>query len=389
MANAIIGTVSFAARFCRRTGSDSRKTVLIVANDPMGDTLIRIPFYFTLRKELPRERYRIVAILTPPMAPALKELACFDEIIEEPHLHTTHAFFWIFRRHQFLCSSLRWASKNKVHAFVACLRLRSLGCDYLVSLSQPDRAVAYTSDMNAGLFPASARYQKRVCDRKYTALLPSSSKNHQLDDLKKMTTCLLGRDVPLVRISQSELMPMLDFAHARKQLPTEYTVLVPGAGKANRCWPADRFIDLAKRIGGRFAVVGSREEFPLGEKIACAIGPSVVNLCGKTSVSGLGGVLANARVVIANETGTATYATILRVPTVCILGGGDYGAFFPNPYYENAASVTCKPECFCKEWHCDKPQIANESAAPCITAIGVDAVYEATAALMTRMKKGS
>ena len=157
----------------------------------------------------------------------------------------------------------------------------------------------------------------------------------------------------------------------------DYIVLVPGAGAKCRQWSVDSFVELADRIGGEFVVVGSKGERELGSRIADMAKARVVNLCGKTTIAQLGGILLNAKFVVTNETGTATYAAVLGVPTICILGGGDFGAFFPNPYCENTVSVFHGDGCYYCGWKCKKANLDILETAPCINSISVDDVMDA------------
>ena len=48
--------------------SKGKKHVLVVANDLLGDALVRMPFYVALRRAFPSETHHIAVMLTPPIA---------------------------------------------------------------------------------------------------------------------------------------------------------------------------------------------------------------------------------------------------------------------------------------------------------------------------------
>ena len=101
-----------------------------------------------------------------------------------------------------------------------------------------------------------------------------------------------------------------DRAEAARALGEEdgrpLVVLHPGAGDPRRRWPAERFAaagrELARR-GARLAVIGAAAERPVAGRTLDLLGGGALDLCGKLSLGGLAGVLAQARLVLANDSG--------------------------------------------------------------------------------------
>lgn len=345
-----------------------KKHVLVVANDLLGDALVRMPFYVALRRAFPTETHHIAVMLTPPIAKFLSRLPFFDEIIVSRHLCCVHPIRWLFLKDGFVDTSLRWALSHKVDIYLNPFRFRSLGHDYILRLTRPSVSIAYETLYQSRIFPATAAYQKRKFDRCYTHLLPIIPNSTQVDEMRKMLSLAIGDgDVELCPVLLGDLRAVLDL-RVGDALAKPYVVLVPGAGAYCRRWPVERFAEVADRLGGNIVVVGTKDEAALGDAI-----PGAVNLCGKTSLPELGGVLAGASLVIANETGTATYAAVVGVRTLCIVGGGDFNAFFPSAFYKNTRSVFHPDCCFSCGWTCSKADLGS-SIAPCIDTIGVDEV---------------
>lgn len=102
-------------------------------------------------------------------------------------------------------------------------------------------------------------------------------------------------------------------------------VLVPGAGRPDKQWPAARFRELAGRIGERnvVAVWGPNEE-SLAREIGCEIAPP-------TDLRELAYLLLHARAVVAADTGPLHLADALKTPVVALFGptearrNGPYG----------------------------------------------------------------
>lgn len=127
-------------------------------------------------------------------------------------------------------------------------------------------------------------------------------------------------------------------------------VLNPGATNSRaKQWPTERFAAtgdaLAERFGARVAIVGSAGERETAERVAALMrDPSqAAMLAGRTSISELIGVLANATVLISNDTGPAHIGAALAVPTVTIFGPTEQ--FATNPLGPRAATVSNPVDC--------------------------------------------
>jgi heptosyltransferase-2 len=111
--------------------------------------------------------------------------------------------------------------------------------------------------------------------------------------------------------------------------PGNYIVFMPGSAARGRLkrWGAAHYAALAKILwrGGveRIVLVGSRDDSDECEAIAGLTGKGVVNLCNQTEVLELAALCADARCVIANDTGTAHLAAAAAAPTVVICGPTD------------------------------------------------------------------
>ena len=107
-----------------------------------------------------------------------------------------------------------------------------------------------------------------------------------------------------------------------------FLVLNPGAayGSAKR-WHEDRFAKtaglLAKELRLQIALIGSEAERPIAEQIAAQIPGRSIVLNGKTSLETLIGVLAEASLMITNDSGPMHIAAALGIPTVAVFGSTD------------------------------------------------------------------
>ena len=104
-------------------------------------------------------------------------------------------------------------------------------------------------------------------------------------------------------------------------------VIHPGATDPRRHWPTERFAAVAAELAGRgvrVAVVGDPSEVAVAEAVVEQAGsPFVESLAGRLDLSGLSGVLAEADVVLANDSGPRHLAQALGAPTVGIFVFGN------------------------------------------------------------------
>lgn len=168
-------------------------------------------------------------------------------------------------------------------------------------------------------------------------------------------------------------------ARARVDATRPLAVLAPGAayGHAKR-WLPERYADVAARLvrerGMTVALTGADGDRDAGRAIESWLGthapverPAVVNLIGAPGgVRGLIGLLALARLVIANDSGAAHVAAALRVPTVTIFGPTDERVSAPiGPGVALSHDVFCRP-CMLRDCPIDHR---------CMKRITADTVY--------------
>lgn len=93
-------------------------------------------------------------------------------------------------------------------------------------------------------------------------------------------------------------------------------VLLPGAGKSGKIWPADRFAEVAREFGDRVLAVWGPGEEQLARAIGCRVAPP-------TSLRELASMLRDAAVVVGGDTGPLHLAAALGTPVVGLFGPTD------------------------------------------------------------------
>jgi heptosyltransferase-2 len=156
--------------------------------------------------------------------------------------------------------------------------------------------------------------------------------------------------------------------------PGAWVGLNPGAsfGTAKR-WHPVRFAAVADRLAARHdlrpVVLGSAAERPVAEALAAAMRAPVLNLCGRTSLGELMGVLSHLRLLLTNDSGPMHLAAALGTPLVAVFGSTDWRE--TAPFTDRAAvvrrTVYCSP---CKLRECPIDH-------RCMTRVGIDEVAAA------------
>jgi ADP-heptose:LPS heptosyltransferase len=101
-------------------------------------------------------------------------------------------------------------------------------------------------------------------------------------------------------------------------------VLHPGAAFGSKRWPVERFAALARVLAGRgerVVITGTAGEHDLATALAsqAGLGPDAV-LAGRTTLGELAALVADARLVVTNDTGTAHLSYAYRTPSVVLFG---------------------------------------------------------------------
>ncbi|WP_229681007.1 glycosyltransferase family 9 protein [Alteromonas lipolytica] len=138
-----------------------------------------------------------------------------------------------------------------------------------------------------------------------------------------------------------------------KQRHQRYAVICPAASKAERNWTPQGYAAAAKHLAGlglRVLLCGGPGPLDreIGDQIVANQAPVTEDLIGKTSLKELAGVLAQAEIVIAPDTGPAHMATAVGTPVV-----GLYAHSNPRrtgPYNNLTDVVSVYDECVAAQY---------------------------------------
>ncbi len=158
---------------------------------------------------------------------------------------------------------------------------------------------------------------------------------------------------------------------------TRCVVIAPGAayGRAKQ-WPVERFGELCRLLAGAGLVtvaVGAKGDVSACQDVARVA--SVVNLCGRTDLATLAGVMASATAVVSNDSGAMHLAAAVGARVVAVFGPTDDQKTSPLPASARApaatiiaTSVWCRP-CMLRECPIDHRCMTRITAAQVFAAV--------------------
>lgn len=161
-----------------------------------------------------------------------------------------------------------------------------------------------------------------------------------------------------------------------------FVVLAPGAAWATKCWPAERFRELAKRLaheGMYVRVIGDASVRNVASGLA-----GVENLAGETTMTQAAAVIGAASILVANDSAPVHLASLQQVPVVAIFGPTapefGFGPFGSNTMIIQRDDLACRP---CSDHGTMKCPLTTHD---CMNGITVDDVFSAVQTILQRSR---
>ncbi len=138
----------------------------------------------------------------------------------------------------------------------------------------------------------------------------------------------------------------------------QFALLFPGCNRHGwlKRWPRAAYAQLARRLVElgltRCVLIGGPDEQDDCREIAQLAGDCVLNLCGQTQILDIPPLAAHARLLIANDTGTAHLASASSTPMVVLCGPTDPRRV--KPLGQNVSALQAELPCInCYRKHCE------------------------------------
>lgn len=298
--------------------------VLVVKLSSLGDLFHALPAVHEVKRTLGGS----IDWLTQPEYRAL--VGCFtdvDQVVEFPRRHLIRSF----------------------PSFIKALR--ETRYDYVL-----DFQGLLKSGISARLARAEQRigpsYAREGAPLFYSALAgPPNRHRHAVEE---------ALDIPrFMGITPSTPVFPVQFPVQERSGPRPHIGLLPCSRWETKNWPPEHFSKLAamlhQKVGGTLFLIGGPEDVETGARIEREAGVPMQNLCGRTSIVEMGGMLQGMDLMITVDSGPMHVAAALNVPVLALFGATDpnkTGPYGPGHIALQRGGLDCQP---CHSRWCLRP----------------------------------
>jgi heptosyltransferase-2 len=347
------------------------QAVLVRSPNWVGDAVMSLPFFASLRAALPDAS--IICLCRPLLTSLYETVPAIDRVLSLDESKGRSGF-----------GSVRLnAARLRAEQFGLAFSLpASFGSALMLWLARIPRRVGYAAEARALLLTDTLPYGR------------NGRRPHRAEGYLALLSLALP-DAPISRdlvfepgdtASQQVDAIWLDSSSARQEL---IIAMAPGAAQPNKMWATKRFSQLAGRwidqVNGRVVFVGAQQDRERAEQVAAVMrAESVTNLAGAGDLPFAAEIIRRADVFVGNDSGLVHLAAAVGTPTVVISGPGDPSEVSPF----SPVAVTVKRPLFCSPcykntcWRKDKP-------LECLTDIEVDEVWQRVRELISPIQSSA
>ncbi len=307
---------------------DRIKKILIIKPSALGDIVHSLPFLAAVKKQFPAARVDWVVA---------RGLHTFLEG------HPLINRLWVIEKDQ-------WKQPGNLRQTVRQILqlkrdLRAAQYDVSIDLSGLLRSglISWMSDADMKLgFKESDEGSPFF----YTHKIHGSMQIHAIDrylEIARFMGCQVD-EIEYPFAPYDPCPPILD------ELPGQYVVMSPSAGKPANRWSAEKFGRLASQLPFPAVVIAGKAEVEIADQVVAASNGNAISIAGRTGLKDLMAVIENARFFICNDTGPMHIAAALNIPVFAIFGPanpvrtGPYGSIHTVIQHP----VDCAP-CYAKQ----------------------------------------
>ena len=347
--------------------------VLIIRQDAIGDFILWLNTAKEYREIYPPNKYKIILIGNASWSVLADKFPYWDQV------------FPIYSKKFKSLTGYRWGLLRKIKTMGATIAIHPTysrefyNGDTIIRASNALKKIGSAGDMSNRNW-----LKKIISDFWYTELIPASAK--KMTELERNSEFFQGFSKKTHQFSYP-MIPTKKLTSTKEWEKFNYYVLFPGVSSILRQWPMENFAEIATRIYNESGLIGFLDGGPKEKLFAESIQgltDAPLEWIG-TKLSELPVLLKHSQFVISSETSAVHIAAAVKTNVICILGGAYYGRFLPYPelpekqiYLE---TVSYSMPCYDCNGECIYPMKKNE-AAPCITNISVDAVWEKVKSLI-------
>jgi len=289
--------------------SENFRNILITKPSSLGDIVLALPALRALRMSFPEAK--ISWLIRPEFAGLIENHPYLDEIITFDRKVLGKAWFnpGAFGALMSLIRKLRRSKFDVIFDFQGLFRTASL---------------AWLSGCKKCFGMANAREFATIF---YTQKIPQNIEDiHMVDFYLKIIQAAGASDfgVDFVFPHNPDAEDSVGRLLASHGVKKNYAVLISGSAHQDKCWPPERFAQLADKISSQYnlsiVATGSASESGIVEKLQEKTNVPIANLTGQTSLSELVALLKLAKLAVSNDTGPGHIAAAVGIPLVLMFG---------------------------------------------------------------------
>ena len=331
------------------------RTLLVVSSTAIGDTLLSTPAIAALRKRYPEAR--IVALLNRQNQALFHSNPDIDAVVP---LHKGYRRFfrtaWALRKERIDTAAILHGNEPQATP-LAYLS----GARFIVKLPNANQFRFLLS--NPTPVKSWRDFRHAIEQRLEVAALlkASSSSGRMVLPLTPEGKAAASRFLDACGIADTA--PLIGFQVA--------------ASTASRMWPAERFIQLGRKLvedfpDSRIIITGSPQEQAYCQTIADAVGRNTIVSAGRIPLPHLPALVAKFRTLVTGDTGIMHLAVAAGTPVVALFAMADSTA--SGPAYDLDKHTVIQ------KWRTCSPCIGKKCGyAVCMENISVEEVYSAVA----------
>ena len=319
----------------RVAGQPSSQRILVIAPNWIGDAVMAQPLLQLLKQQHPVQP---IDVLAPAwVAPVLRAMPEVDTVLEAPFKHGALQFGERWRYARLL------RQRGYAAAYVLPNTLKFALLPWLAGIK---KRVGYKGESRYGLINVMHHDDKQASRAMvpfYAALAfaPSSEAPQNLPR-------------PRLKLDHERVAGVMQSLGLSQQQPL--ICFAPGAefGNAKR-WPTRHFAELALTImqtwpDAQIVLLGSSKDEAVCDEIK-AICPAVYQLAGKTKLDQALALIAQAAIMVSNDSGLLHIASALNRPVIALYGptDPDHAPPFSDIAHSLSLRLACAP---CKQREC-------------------------------------
>jgi ADP-heptose:LPS heptosyltransferase len=170
----------------------------------------------------------------------------------------------------------------------------------------------------------------------HTLLLPypqtGAEPERLLELMEKLGAPRVGEDLEFP-LSQADHGELRDSGVAQGLVPGAYICIHPGARYRDKCWPPERFAEVADQLVDEFrlgvVLTGSAAEAELAGQVAGHMRHKAINAAAPISIGAMAALMKGARLLVCNDTGVSHIAAGLKLKSVVVFSKADIARWAP------------------------------------------------------------